>query len=70
MQAVNSIQQAFDDVPSPPASYSDYVQRKLQESTQEAYARGFESGCRYELLVLFIGLVAGGALGFYVALIN
>ena len=56
-----------DDVPAPPASYNEYVQRRLSESIRRAYARGFNRGCRRQVLVLCCGIILGCLCGFYLA---
>lgn len=57
-----------DDVPPPPLTYDQYLQRMLNDSTRAAYARGYERGAKHELMMLLIGLVLGFALGFFTAM--
>lgn len=56
-----------DDVPAPPASYNEYVQRRLSESIRKAYVRGFNRGCRRQVLALCGGAILGCLCGFYLA---
>lgn len=64
---VEQLLESTTDVPPPPASYNEYVERKLRECAREAYMRGFNRGRRHELMVLFAGMLFGCVLGFYVA---
>jgi hypothetical protein len=68
MKAVDSMQEMFldrlDDVPPPPASYTQYVERTLHDRTQAAYELGVERGSRLRVGVLLVGLIIGWIMGF------
>lgn len=57
----------MEDVPSKPASYNEYVQRRLSESVRKAYTRGFKRGCQRQLYALCLGAIFGCLFGFYLA---
>jgi hypothetical protein len=57
-----------DDVPAPPPSYNEYVQRRLSESIRKAYVRGVNRGFRRQALVLCCGTILGCLSGFYLAM--
>jgi len=68
--AVNELLDPADDLPPPPLSYNEYVERKFRDAIREAYTRGFERGCRHQLAVLLFGIVVGCVLGFCAAITN
>jgi hypothetical protein len=66
-QALNDILQSADELPPVPMSYNEYVERRLKLGIRKAYADGFDRGRRHQVLVLFIGMLFGCVLGFYIA---
>jgi hypothetical protein len=69
-RSVNGVLESPGDLPPAPLSYNEYIERKLRNSIREAYARGFDRGCRHQVVVLFVGMMFGCLLGFYVAVTN
>lgn len=67
MTAANTIQEplrnGLDDVPPPPPSYSQYVERTMHDRIQTAYERGLERGLKYRFVALLIGLILGWVAG-------
>jgi hypothetical protein len=67
MKALDSMNEmlldALDDVPPPPPSYTEYVERTMRDRIQDAYERGLEHGCRHRVLILIIGVIVGWFLG-------
>jgi hypothetical protein len=68
--SMSEVLEPAGDLPPRPLSYNEYIERKLRSSVREAYARGFDRGCRHQMMILLLGLMFGCLLGFYVAVTN
>lgn len=67
MKAVNMIRESLldnlDDVPPPPPSYTQYVERTMHDRIQAAYERGVAHGSRYRIGILLLGMLFGWVAG-------